>query len=1044
MDKTLGLCGRCGYGVAPQAASSSSALGAETTAAAPRRAIVVRFQPERKPVTEALADTYRQIALAESDMVAAATLLERLRRSLLTEPDGFEIWRAIDREVATADARTVRPALISLRDWYAHQLFSRVEDKLRESFHVGSAQAWREWLTYYAEAVARWRPLLCQRLVEMPLSFPEQFSQPFDFRKYTRLLIQQRWTELHHFLRYLGEQEFLNPVTRGQMLVMVGLIYLYQFAFADRAMSNFKQAEKLAPDGGFVLAAMGSYYDEAKDSVAATSYFEKSVQAAPDEANGYLGFGDMADKSGQVEDARKWYQEALNKAADDGSACARLIAIYGRPDQIERYESYIGPLAERAMAVDETGKYSLLVALGNAYASGKRFEDAHRWFSEAIALDPAQLAAYTAEGSTYLDGENNEDAAIASFRQAVEVAPEAYDGYWLLGTVYEKQEKWADAAQQYALAGERMPEFRAISLSKLGEMQWKLKQYDNAERTLFESLRLDSTRYPSALISIADEYYKTGGKPEQALKIYGDIRDIKGESFEATYHNQIGNLHFSKGRYDLAAQCYQRAIQADPATATYYSNFLQAAQELKDWDGARAWLKGVPEQIQKDSAVRAQLALIRNAEANAVYDQSEYAQAIELYRQAIEFSPEDAVLHSNLAGALEQHKALGPERYAQALEEVRKASQLDPARADFKRRIKRLEEYVRWAPIVGENVLGRTPQVTPIVLEVGSGLVPFFEGHGASSLSEGATKAIDKLRERTLSGFGLRIPGIRVRGNDGLPPGMYVISLSEIALVSGNAPLDKRLSPASMPQLEAIGVHAESTTNPETGFEAAWVSEADWEKVQSARLTLWEGAEYPIRHLGAVVERNLTDFIGVQEVSELVQQHCADRKDEIAKAEGGLPAFTRVVRALIAENVPIVAFKAICEFYLKNCDGTSVVQIVEGLRSLPEIRASLPGNSADVELWRMGTAFQVALANDIHNENAAPVLAMTPYACRAALTAIRNVVTDRRGKALVVDDSALRPFVRKLVEVEFSSVFVLSTAELMPDLKDRFAGEINL
>ena len=176
MDKTLGLCGRCGYGVPPQAASSSSALGAETTAAAPRRAIVVRFQPERKPVTEALADTYRQIALAESDMVAAATLLERLRRSLLTEPDGFEIWRAIDREIATADARTVRPALISLRDWYAHQLFSRVEDKLRESFHVGSAQAWREWLAYYAEAVARWRPLLCQRLVEMPLSFPEQFS----------------------------------------------------------------------------------------------------------------------------------------------------------------------------------------------------------------------------------------------------------------------------------------------------------------------------------------------------------------------------------------------------------------------------------------------------------------------------------------------------------------------------------------------------------------------------------------------------------------------------------------------------------------------------------------------------------------------------------------------------------------------------------------------------------------------------------------------------------------------------------------------------
>ena len=67
------------------------------------------------------------------------------------------------------------------------------------------------------------------------------------------------------------------------------------------------------------------------------------------------------------------------------------------------------------------------------------------------------------------------------------------------------------------------------------------------------------------------------------------------------------------------------------------------------------------------------------------------------------------------------------------------------------------------------------------------------------------------------------------------------------------------------------------------------------------------------------------------------------------------------------------------------------------------------------------------------------LLAMEPERCQAILTALRNGLASRGsvsvGTSLVVDDPDLRPLVRRLIELEFPSIPVLSRRELRRDFR---------
>jgi Tfp pilus assembly protein PilF len=88
------------------------------------------------------------------------------------------------------------------------------------------------------------------------------------------------------------------------------------------------------------------------------------------------------------------------------------------------------------------------------------------------------------------------------------------------------------------------------------------------------------------------------------------------------------------------------------------------------------------------------LMLISNDEGNECLDQADYRKAVEKYEKAIQFDPNDAVVHSNLALAWENLRE--PGESIEALECARgalqRALQLDPQNEDYKKRLKQLKQ----------------------------------------------------------------------------------------------------------------------------------------------------------------------------------------------------------------------------------------------------------------------------------------------------------------------------------------------------------------
>ncbi len=1038
MDITIGMCAGCGYRpVEAQPAPRAVGPGARPAAEAAQRPagpapVVIRFKPERREVSQTMADAYRRAALAEADMMVATRVLERARAWFLTETNAFTIWELLDTEIGAADSATLRPALVFLRSWFEGTLFSQQKERLRESFTGSPDMARRDWLTAYSEGLARWRLLLCQALLDVPRDRPEQSDQKFDFKSSTRLAQHERWTELHPFFKYLAEQEFLPPATRARLFIALGQIHLYHFRFLDRALACFRQSEALAPEESVVLSAMGSYQLENKDPLAARTYFERAIQVGPGRPDGYLGMGDLAVKEDKFEEARGWFQNSIGKAGFDSLGYTRLIRLYGRPEYFERYESNIPSLAERAVAVDETAEYAVDIEIGDAYSAGKRYADARNWYQKAIALDPNRCGGYVSLGQSYFDeGAEQYPAAEEAFKKAVEVAPEFYLGYWQLGLLYEQRREWEIAEKYYADVVQRQPEFRPHALAKIGDMQLNLGKRDLAETTLFEALRLDATSDAGTLSKLAEEYDKAG-QTSEALRVHRQVREIKGPSYEATYRNRLGNFFYAKQEYALAIEHYSLAIKANDKGAIYYSNLVEALRKCRDWNRIRKLREQMPAAIREEKGFRTSISSARNQEANEHYERGEYAAAIQLYGEAIVLDPEDPILYSNLAGAWERNPEEGIGRFDRGIQALQDASRLDPGNADYSRRIERLKTLKRLLPGYGTKAYERHPGVTPIAVEVASNLVPLVNA-GETNLSPELLKLIDGMRTAISQRYGLRVPGVRFRGNDGYPAGLYVIFLMDTPIVSDSITLNRRFSPTPPAELFATGLQAEQAQAPISGLKGSWLQESDVGRATAAGLDLWSVLQYPMYHLQALLERNLPALMGAQETHSLISEQCPDLLNAILQYPGGVSALARVLRALLEEQVSIAAFRKIVEHYLMLCRaGTGPVEIVESIRGLGGSAEVLRGSESTARLLSTAARFTELVEKGIQSSSGIPVLALEPEVCQQMLAAVRASMAAHSPTALLVEDRRLRPFVRELVKVEFPDLAVLSRSELSP------------
>ncbi|MDR4484512.1 MAG: FHIPEP family type III secretion protein [Nitrospirales bacterium] len=357
--------------------------------------------------------------------------------------------------------------------------------------------------------------------------------------------------------------------------------------------------------------------------------------------------------------------------------------------------------------------------------------------------------------------------------------------------------------------------------------------------------------------------------------------------------------------------------------------------------------------------------------------------------------------------------------------------------ADIHNKRANLERRRRPTRLFGQAGMQRLPAVVPIAIEAAANLKSLLQGNDANLEPEFAQHLKD-LRWGLQDLLGFEVPSVRVRINEAeLPDGTYVIMIREIPLVSGNIVLTRGLCNETVDRLTLLNVKGEEAINPVNGSECSWVGQSDWQKVKDAGLEIWSPAAYIVLHLSAVIRKNSAELVDIQAVGDLLKDKVEEQYSKILSAKGGLSRFTSVIQALLNEEAPIKELPSICDCYLDNLN-LPTYEIPEEIRCLEAVRKDILGNTHDTPIYRIGQNLISLIAQGIQRDGEAAVLALEPEPTQNALTAVRNEVTNllptSRNPVLFVEEWRMRPFVRKLVELEFPHLAVLSRREaIAPD-----------
>ncbi len=672
----------------------------------------------------------------------------------------------------------------------------------------------------------------------------------------------------------------------------------------------------------------------------------------------------------------------MHSGYNTGYIC--LLQLYGRVGQLAQHEAQLLPLLERAISPDPEYAYLRYLDMGSVYQQNQRYKEAYDWYNKAVELNEVELNAYISIGYAALEEATQEEKNPLQAEQAFQKAEQAFQ-------------------KAVTVAPSSFDGYWGMALCYEAQEQW-----------------------------------------EHALDWYEQSLPLR-PAWEGALRDRLGEMKLNLQRYEEAEEELIDGLRCEPGNqevtnllqdlAASYAEGQEPTSALRIYEAVRQ-IKG--QSYEAD---------YQNRVGNVKYYAREYTAALEAYEKAIALNPNDPVFYSNLAYAWENVRVSGQRltELEHAISALRKALELMLKGNDYAKRIEDLELEQKLVTHCGEQALNFLSEIPPIILGVTADLLPFVSSNGEGTVDTKLQEMITALSERFLRNFGINIPTILL---EEIPPpksSSCVIKMSDIPSASGKISPSKRFFSGSLAELPPLQVEVEEQFNPQTGGTGYWIDQADWALVEQHGLHLWEVMEYPLFYLERLLQRRLAEFIDHQWVVGLLESKSESQKTEIYEHIKKLPenitALTLVLKGLVSEQVSIAAFDLICEQFIELVEAkTNLQAIVESVRSIPDIRSTLPGNSDRYKFFQLGQSSEAELEQLIFNEH----LVVKSEEWLDALETMSSIVESQQNVALLVQKAQLRPFVRKWLEAAFPDIPVLSRQELLQELEGRIEGEIEM
>lgn len=291
--------------------------------------------------------------------------------------------------------------------------------------------------------------------------------------------------------------------------------------------------------------------------------------------------------------------------------------------------------------------------------------------------------------------------------------------------------------------------------------------------------------------------------------------------------------------------------------------------------------------------------------------------------------------------------------------------------------------------------------------------------------------------QRLRNEFGVPLPVPQLAVDPDLPDGYYVVTAHGARLASGSVRNDAYLSPARMGADPALKVAGFSPA-----LAGAWT--------QAPAEGALSGLDVMYLHLSDSLKRRMGSFVGIQEASNLFMRMQKDYPD-LVKEMLRVVAPQRVsdvLRRLVEEGVPIRnlrdAFEAITDVGGREKD---VVLLTEYVRVAlkREIADRYANADRTMHVLLIHPELEDKLRQSVRVAGGTSQLAISPELAGRLNAEVRAHLSRQPAevKPVLLCSLDVRRHLRKLMEVDFFDLPVLSYQELASDLKIVQSGQIN-
>ncbi|WP_010236614.1 flagellar biosynthesis protein FlhA [Clostridium arbusti] len=345
-----------------------------------------------------------------------------------------------------------------------------------------------------------------------------------------------------------------------------------------------------------------------------------------------------------------------------------------------------------------------------------------------------------------------------------------------------------------------------------------------------------------------------------------------------------------------------------------------------------------------------------------------------------------------------------------------------------------------------ENVMNLI-SVEPMEIEIGYGLIPLADEASGGDLLQ----RIASVRRQCAIEMGIVVQPIRIRDNLQLKTNEYVVKIRGTVVAKGE------LMPSMLLSMDPSGESGEiqgiKTIEPTFGLPAVWINKDQREDAEIKGFTVVDPTTVMVTHLTETIKSHSYELLGRQEVKTIIdsmKERYSAVVEELIPDLMTIGEVQKVLQNLLKEKVPVKDMVTILESLADNSRNSKDLELLTEYVRIALGRSicnPLVDENNRIVVATFAPEVENVIANNIQKSMQGSFPAVDPDTTSRILDSIKNALNTiyfPENQPAILVSPKIRPAVRKLIEMVFPNITVLSLNEIPNEIEIKTEGVVSL